>query len=1337
MQADARHPKVLRDAGPLHYDGVMYHARIVPSRRFGSALKIRGPAGKVIVKGAVLNKLGAAVTVTCWVKVKSFPQKGQTWLIAKGNNEGFQLGISNNHCAVCHGFWGGGWYQGPASGKIPTNQWVYLALAMRAGGHARVYLNGKVASSDPTPYSFWPNKQPLQLGGGDWAGELAAVHIYAATLTPRRILQDMQNKLVGVKPVAKDFPPVRFPVQMILSEYDMPIGNQRIQWPYMQPARRQPGPDAVDWPKLWLNGNVPLWRKGSVQYVAVPLAKPPENMPLFREPYDNVVEPVDHWFRALPWLWGRYYVYTTDRSARTSADQYELWAFPVRIVAGGTADIHSVRLRLAGRRIYHRVGKLHSLTLLLPANPKNTPYSLRVDGRGPVRFSVGLKSIAPGDPRFAMRVVHLTIRTPQSTIEVRTESKPPAFPNRKQWHREYQDMQSGKGLPAAHRFRFSPSARPWYRRVGVKVPVSPESINAVCMTWGMSGGFYFSSPQLPGFHGTLAEYARHMADMGFDRDFELVNAGDFHTLAQQERFQWWINDLRRWGVQGGINADGWVIGNPNLAFYSYNLPEFHRPVYRDLQLLAQRFDGYRNFVGLMLGADNAGYVPYWNWAPPIPNRPWGRAFINFQQQRPIQIPVGPGLTPHALSHELNMFAVRTDEAKFLAYIHRYNRTWRQYGYFAQAVKKVDPRLMFTTGSFGSAPGVGGRGGFPWASIPARPMEHGVPVLMAYNWNELNSARPLSNVALVDRLRSDYPRRPIWSLIDNFRLFMGRQAQQRAYALVLTRGVQAVGTNFLAQDTVPSTRRPRKPIIAAQKALFKWIHKYGGVYAHTHPIASIGILYDFDQAISRPVVMGKNPSAEALYHGSQEGQTTEAMFLCDAAGWPARIITPTALRRGLPKTMKAILLVGLNRFDKSWVWYQGLTGALQKFVNSGGRILRDDQSVCPGASVATGMRIAAYVAQTRNSQVPLLLERNRWNMQLLRRAMKTVDPPIATSSNPTIWTIPTRAGDVKYVTVVNWGYLPGHNADVYVKPQVGRLHWHTHRPIYDVRLERRVTPRQAGRCDLTHDAFQWYALPPARVTRPELAITVSPSGGYVARVVVKNPHSIRGIPVQLTVSRGTHQATVYSATGLAAQLPLGSGDPAGRYKVRATELLSGLSTSQTITVAARGPQPDAVQASTIMVNPAEIAGFARRRAMPLVLAMTPKQKRNPKIMAMARGLLRYYRRKGRKVHIKTLRPGAVVVSLHWTLPIQPYPQWRTISADLILLGSVGDNLLIYDEARGGLLPVAVAGPALVKVTQSPFDGGYDVLNVVADTIHGLKGAVHAVESPDQSRAKSLR
>lgn len=280
-------------------------------------------------------------------------------------------------------------------------------------------------------------------------------------------------------------------------------------------------------------------------------------------------------------------------------------------------------------------------------------------------------------------------------------------------------MRSGKDLPAAQCIPLRSSNQPWYRRVGVDVPVSPETVNAICMTAGMSGGFYFLSPS----HITLSQYVRRLAGLGVDRDFEILTPGGFRTPRQQFRYWRWMHLLARWHMHGGINAAGWVIGNANLAFYSYNLPEFHWPVYRDLQLLAQRFDHYRNFSGLMLGADNAGYVPYWNWAPPIPNRPWGRAFINFQGQRPIRIPVGPGLTPRALGRELSMVATPTNEAAFLSYIHRYNRTWDQYGFFAEALKQVDPRLIFTTGSFGSAAGVGGARRI---SLGEYPFDHGTP-----------------------------------------------------------------------------------------------------------------------------------------------------------------------------------------------------------------------------------------------------------------------------------------------------------------------------------------------------------------------------------------------------------------------------------------------------------------------------------------------------------------------------------------------------------------------------------------------------------------------------------
>jgi hypothetical protein len=56
---------------------------------------------------------------------------------------------------------------------------------------------------------------------------------------------------------------------------------------------------------------------------------------------------------------------------------------------------------------------------------------------------------------------------------------------------------------------------------------------------------------------------------------------------------------------------------------------------------------------------------------------------------------------------------------------------------------------------------------------------------------------MHQVALIDRLRSYYPDKPAWCLIDDFHLLFGREARQRAYALALTRGIKAIGTTTLA------------------------------------------------------------------------------------------------------------------------------------------------------------------------------------------------------------------------------------------------------------------------------------------------------------------------------------------------------------------------------------------------------------------------------------------------------------------------------------------------------------------------------------------------------------
>ena len=72
-------------------------------------------------------------------------------------------------------------------------------------------------------------------------------------------------------------------------------------------------------------------------------------------------------------------------------------------------------------------------------------------------------------------------------------------------------------------------------------------------------------------------------------------------------------------------------------------------------------------------------------------------------------------------------------------------------------------------------------------------------------------------------------------------------------------------------------------------LHKWIHTYGGAYAGTKPDAKIAVLYVNAQSLSRGI---GNP----LDKGPQEGKTTEALFVCHAAGWPAELVTPEELKK---------------------------------------------------------------------------------------------------------------------------------------------------------------------------------------------------------------------------------------------------------------------------------------------------------------------------------------------------------------------------------------------------------------------------------------------------------
>ena len=1053
---------------------------------------------------------------------------------------------------------------------------------------------------------------------------------------------------------------------------------------------------------------------------------------------DDVIEPGGHWLRAMEWRARSTHIHTADRTARCAntgtggGGRYELWTFPVRIQGEGGPVVKNVELRYGGAVVFKKDGPWRTLTLLLPASAPGRQYELRVGGRGPVKFEAGLQPVKLGDPRERKMQIEAQLPGEGPKIMVTDLSRPDAFPNQKEWDADVASL--GRALPGAVAVEREEGMA---RYLGVEVPRSPLTIYAAALPHGMSGGFYRKGMK-------AEEYAGMVAETGYDVVFDPVNA--LPEPGDAEGVEVRAAALARRGVRMGVVYDSvWTrpsFQHPNLALFAHTLPEWHAPLYRSLSLAAQRFARLPGFAGMQVGADNAGHLASWHWTPPVPDRPWGEAMVEFMGTPQPRVPRAPSLGPVELPFEVPVKSA----ADFLKYADRYHAVFQQYGYFAEAVREVDPALVFTTGSFGSAPGDGARGGWPWATVSGRSIFSGLNTQQAYDWNVKHAAKPLHNVALTDRLRSYAPRKRTWSLLDNYGFLHGREPMQRAVALALTRGIQGLGTNFLA-NPVGDGARPE--VMAWQRELHGWVHRYGGVYAHTEPEAAVGIFYSHQAALLRPVVGGEEADAARLLAGSQEGKVVEALVLCHAAGWPARVVTYQEVARGpLPQSMRALLLVGLDAPDESWSWSAGLEPMLGQFVEGGGRILTDEVSACPVPSVKTGMQVAAYVTQGNMDPTPMLIARNAANIEKLRVAMRGAGESVAVSESPACWAIPTRSAETQYVTVLNQSSATGDeakemlrpadpkatkpevwktkgNASLYVPPQIATLRWNTERPIYDVRSARLVTAEEAARVDLTVEAFQWFALPPAEVVEPELAVAKTPSGFYEAKVAMRNPMPMGGIPVRLDVAGAQQSASVFTATGSGARLPLHAEGTPGEWTVRATELLTGLSRAVSVKIAPV-VKPALVQSSVRVRDAAGVRKFAARRHVALAIALTPGQQQDAAMAAQARLLVDYFSRQGRIVTLATVRAGGIVESLQPLRSPQRFPQWKTTATDLVLFGTPGNNVLLLDQARGQLFPrdfaTPAAGRAEVLLTHSPFVGEYDAVNIVASDAAGIAAAV---------------
>ncbi|MDR1643874.1 MAG: fibronectin type III domain-containing protein, partial [Clostridiales bacterium] len=1280
----------------------------------------------------LLKRLSGDFTVSMWVYADKL--SGNQFLLSKRDSNTWQstplqLLLFPNGQLRYNGYYGG-WYEfNSQADAVKARQWTHVAVTFENGGKIKWYVNGNLSAETDAPYDAAPNENAFSLL--NFKGTLDELRFYAKPLDLDEVRLDMDNRLATRPAEEDDYPAPRKAVDMKLVRVDQPIGKTDMNSTHLRyyyPATRSDGPDAVDWPNLEVtiaqpDGGAetkPIFQNSSAETIQILMQLDGGEYKYFQQDFDNVIEPGNHWFRGVSWLWGQSYVYSTDNTARSWMTDYELWTFPVLIK--GTVPISSVQVKYDGKSIYSKDGLTwNSLTLLLPQSETGKQYSISVNGSAESAFEVGWKPVVPGSPENTRKEIDLNV----GGFQVSNLEHPETFSNQSEWDADKSALSAG----GPTQFKASAADLP-EEHVGIDVPRSGVTTYAASLGAGMSGGFFLenspSSPTQTAYNqiGTADSYAALVSRLGIDAVYEQSKSGDNGQTFNSQTMDNLAKALASKGVKLGVVPDSEFnrpfLQHPNLSLFSYALPEFHAPMYREIQLTAQRLLPYSNMAGVNVGADNAGYEAYWGWAPVIPNRPFGEALANLMGSN-AKLLISPTLQ--------NLWHSKTDYeeyassvAEFQESLKSFNEAFKQFGYFNEAVSSVSSLINLTSGSYGSSPGVGASGGWNWGTIPVREMYESVLTMQAYDWNELSSTKPLHNAALIDRMRSYYPNKQAWSILDDFDLHSAKNQREADWAFALTRGLDGIGTNMIANDAGLKANSEKLDILSSVN---EWAHKYGGTFALTEPEPSVGILYVFEQAVLLPVVHSVNGPFDKLYEGSHEGKTTEALLMLHAAGWPAKIITPEELKRGLPDSLKTIFLTGLGETDGTWSWYEGIEAELQDFVDNGGLIVMDEESASPVKSTATTIDLASFVGQSNEDQTSLIINRNLDNISKFNEALKDAEEPLATTGLLDAWAVPSIAGNTKYLTVINAKHTNGANELTgQVAPLIVNSEKADDKFVYDVRAAKELDslPDQV---DLTQNGFQYYALTKAKVVAPVVTVHESETkkGFFEAHVtILSDGETLTGIPIEITVSGNGSTATVYAATGQDALLPLALTDQPGTYTIAVKELLSGLTGQTEKVIAASSSSPS-------LPRDADIANFSLRDK-PLTIALTEAQYSDSAFLAQAQKLQAFYNSKGRSATIAKAAPfteelGIVTGIGLYNLP-NYYPRWSTVSSDLILLGTDKTNALLLDQARGYLLP-EITGSWGLSYVNSAFVGEYDVLNILSESITGIEEAVDFITS----------
>jgi len=652
-----------------------------------------------------------------------------------------------------------------------------------------------------------------------------------------------------------------------------------------------------------------------------------------------------------------------------------------------------------------------------------------------------------------------------------------------------------------------------------------------------------------------------------------------------------------------------------------------------------------------------------------------------------------------------------------------------YGQYREALEEVYPGIV-TTANHSDTINNYGLGGLLGKAYPKNAFDECTTILTTFQTD--HGSLPFVE-ALNANLFKAGSNKPYWSTARTQGHTLSAYRQRALLSLGM--GIQGIGPGWWASMR-EEFNETGGPIREGIRDFYKLATIYGDLFSGLKPAKEAAVLLSYTQQAFTPQVKSV---AGCMAHLLR-------------TGYQANIITEEEILKGELSEYKALILVGITEYD------QKVMRKIKNFIQKGGIVIKDMQSrpEVPGKVIKLSFGYPRQIDQS--TEFRLLYRRAKVKVPELKKVLGKYVDKFVGSQNIRVLLRVLEGGKGRYLFVVNDVLHPWAHPQYAFMPHKEKLYFKDRNyAIYNLMKQKLVSPEQSKDgysivAEMDRIEGEIFAFLPEEIKGVKVGISQETRQGELIKMEVNildsNGEVIDAlIPIEVTIldSNGKDRYHLYRASdrdGYVDYLKIALNDQPGKWKIKVTELLSGLESTVDFKVVDKENKIKVKKQKDVIICDQEAIAKLLKEKRPLTIALDNSQ--SAWVRELADELKTRLSKEGIPCQIKDIdeivenrkllqdalttgKGSNVRYGGDWCERTLPH---YTIKEDLILMGSENNRLI--KAVFGAHIPLRRfsehypgQGKGLIEYLWSPFYPYKDAVLILSRDEAGLRKAVNTL------------